>query len=107
MLSKMRNAKCTCTTVCITSHGIQEEQKMSNVAKATGGRFYSVKSPRALPSIYIKETRLVSQSFTYEKKFQPKMEGAGGPLEGISAPLPPLYGFVRTTAKANALVSTP
>ncbi len=108
VLAKLRNAKVTCTTVCITSHGIQEEQKMSAVAKATGGKFYSVKTPRALPAIYIKETRLVSQSFTYEKKFQPTMEGViGGPLEGISAPLPALYGFVRTTAKQNALVSTP
>ena len=32
---------------------------------------------------------------------------AGGPLEGIVAPLPPLYGFVRTTAKQSPLVATP
>lgn len=108
LLAKMRAAKITCTTVCVTSHGFQEEQKMSAVAKATGGRFYSVKSPKALPAIYIKETRLVSQSFIYEKAFRPTLERTlGGPTEGLPATLPNLYGFVRTTPKPNVLVTMP
>src|SRR5439155_13775584 len=39
--------------------------------------------------------------------FQPKMEGGGGPVDGLPNPLPALYGFVRTTAKQSPLVATP
>ena len=44
---------------------------LRKIAKATGGRPYSVKNPNQLPAIYIKETRLVSQSFVHDKPFRP------------------------------------
>ena len=73
MLNKLRNSKITCTTVCITTHGQNEIDKMAAVARFCGGRSYHVKDPKELPAIYIKETRLVSQSFVHEdKKFGPR-----------------------------------
>jgi uncharacterized membrane protein len=107
ILSKLKANKITCTTVCITSHGVAEEQKMNAVARATGGRFYNVKSPKALPSIYIKETRIVSQSFVYEKRFQPRLLFKSGPTEKMPDALNALYGYVRTTPKASPLVQMP
>jgi uncharacterized membrane protein len=107
LLGKLKNNKITCTTVCITTHGAAEEQKMNAVARATGGRFYNVKSPKALPAIYIKETRLVSQSFVYEKRFQPRLVFRNGPTDKLPEPLPPLFGYVRTTPKTSALVEMP
>jgi hypothetical protein len=106
-LAKLRANKITCTTVCITSHGQLEEQKMAAVARATNGRFYSVKNPSALPAIYTHETRVVSQSLLYEKKFGPHEVFRGGPTEKLPDVLPPLYGFVRTTAKPSQLVEVP
>lgn len=107
LLRKMRSNKITCTTVCITTHGITEVQKMSSMATATGGRFYNVKSPKALPSIYVKESRLVSQSFIFDKRFFPTLHYKSGPTDKLPDKLPPLFGMVRTTLKQSPLVEMP
>jgi uncharacterized membrane protein len=109
-LKKLHDAKITCTTVCITTHGQDEVKKMAAVAKAISGptgRSYHIKDPAELPAIYIKETRLISQSFVHEKRFGPKLLANIGPTEGLSAPLPDLFGFVRTTKRASPLVEMP
>jgi uncharacterized membrane protein len=106
LLAQLRASKITCSTVCITTHGMAEIQKMQGVAQATGGRFYNVTNPKALPAIYIQETRVVSQSFTVEKKFKPTHLFQRGPTEGLDKDLNPLYGYVRTTPKQSPLVET-
>ncbi|HEV3204594.1 MAG TPA: VWA domain-containing protein [Gemmataceae bacterium] len=100
ILPQMKKDKVTVTTVGVATHGAPQDQTMSNIARATGGRFYKVASPKALPAIYIKETRLVSQSFIYEKKFAPKLLFKTGPTEKLPDDLHPLYGYVRTTPKS-------
>jgi uncharacterized membrane protein len=107
LLAKLKAAGVTCTTVCITSHGAIEEQKMKEVAQLTGGRAYAPKSASNLPAIYIQETRIVSQSFISEKKFTPALRQATGPAATLPAELPPLYGFVRTTRKQSTLAMMP
>jgi uncharacterized membrane protein len=107
LLQRIRNRKITCTTVCITTHGAAEVAKMKSVADATRGRSYHVTDPKQLPAIYIKESRLVSQSFVYEKPFQPVLTQRGGPTEGLPAGLEPLHGFVRTQRRPGPLVEVP
>ncbi len=110
VLAKVRAAKITCTTVCITTHGQAEVNKMKAVAQATGGRAYHIKNPSELPAIYIKETRLISQSFVHEKHFTPRLVGGQvgeGAITGLKPPLPDLYGFVRTSKRPTALVDAP
>jgi uncharacterized membrane protein len=108
MMARLRNSKITCTTVCITSHGQNEVKKMAAVARAAypGGRSYHIKDPKELPAIYIRETRLVSQSFIHEDKkgFGSSVLSREGPTEGMVQRPPPLYGFVRTTPKESSLV---
>jgi Mg-chelatase subunit ChlD/uncharacterized membrane protein len=106
-LTKMKRDKVTVSTVGVATHGAPQDQAMAQIANATGGRYHKVTNPNLLPAIYIKETRLVSQSFVYEKKFQPKAAPLpGGPTENLTA-VPPLFGFVRTTPKQNPLVGVP
>ncbi|HEV3142672.1 MAG TPA: VWA domain-containing protein [Gemmataceae bacterium] len=112
LLAKMKSAGITCTTVCITNHGVLEYQKMKEMAVATGGRFYPQKAEKPLtaanlPAIYIQETRIVAQSFISEKKFTPALRQASGPAASLPDNLPPLYGFVRTTRKPSALSMMP
>ena len=115
LLAQLKAKKITCTTVCITSHGANEERKMADMARATGGRPYgpstnpSTKNPKNLPAIYIKESRLVSQSFVQESKqgFAPAFSPRPGPTAGLPRKLDPLYGFVRTTPKPEVLVEMP
>ncbi|HEX4589110.1 MAG TPA: VWA domain-containing protein [Gemmataceae bacterium] len=103
-LQQMKQLGVTCTTVGVATHGAPENTKMTQMATATGGKAYLNPPPRAIPAIYIKETRLVSQSFLYENRFAPRLQVAGGPTDKLSGPLPPLFGFVRTTLKQNPLV---
>jgi Mg-chelatase subunit ChlD/uncharacterized membrane protein len=107
LLAQMRRDKVTVSTVGVATHGAPFDQSMAAIANATGGRYHKVTNPNLLPAVYIKETRLVSQSFVYEKKFQPKaMPLPGGPTENLAA-VPPLYGFVRTTPRQSPLVGIP
>jgi uncharacterized membrane protein len=116
LLNKIRLAKITVATVCITSHGQGEYKNMSRVARATGGREYpqpdaagnyKALNPQQLPQIYIKETRLISQSFIYDKTFNPDLLLRSGPTEGLPDKLPPLHGFVRATPRSGPLVQLP
>jgi uncharacterized membrane protein len=106
MINKLNKAQITCTTVCITTHGQAEVKKMAAVALATKGRAYHIKDPKELPAIYIRETRLVSQSFVHEDKngFGSERLIQEGPTEGMARRPPLLYGFVRTTPKDSSLV---
>jgi uncharacterized membrane protein len=105
VVNRLKAAGITCTTVCITSHGQDEVKKMAALARFLKGRDYHVKDPSVLPAIYIKESRLVSQAFVHEKKFNPLLSGMReGPTEGMKGALPPLWGFVRTTPKESSLV---
>ena len=72
-----------------------------------GGRYHKSPTPNLLPAIYIKETRLVSQSFVHEKKFQPQLPLPRRADRESAEDLPPLYGFVRTTPKQSPLVEMP
>jgi uncharacterized membrane protein len=103
-LQQMKSAGVTCTTVGVATHGAPENTKMTQIANATGGKAYLNPPPKAIPAIYIRETRLVSQSFLYEQRFMPQLRIASGPSDKLSGTLPPLYGFVRTTLKQSPLV---
>ena len=104
----------TCTTVGVATHGGAEKSRLKLIAEGTKdgngkpGNFYDVTNPNQLPSIYIKESRRVSQSFIYDKAFAPTIVGGGGTSDvlapGLPNPLPNLHGFVRTTLKENVLV---
>jgi hypothetical protein len=110
ILPQMKKDKITVTTVGVACHGANEDQKMAAIAKATGGRYYGpntkpgTSDPKQLPAIYIKESRLVSQSFVHEKRFVPILAFRSGPTDKLPEALPPLGGFVRTTPKGSPLV---
>jgi uncharacterized membrane protein len=103
LLAQMRKEKVTVSTVGVATHGAPMAQNLANIANQTRGRFYNVTSASMLPQIYLKETRLVSQSFVYEKRFPPNVVFRAGPTERLPDP-PALHGFVRTTPKSSPLV---
>jgi uncharacterized membrane protein len=107
LLTKMKRDKVTVTTVGVATHGASQDQALKGISDKTGGRFYKVVSPKALPSIYVHETRIVSQSFLFEKRFVPQLLFKDGPTEKLPDTLSPLYGFVRTSPKQSPLVQIP
>lgn len=112
VVSQLRNAKVTVTTVLTAAHGNDPGAMnvMQQLAQRTNGRFYNVTNPRALPKIYQKEARLISRPLIYEgppPAWNPVMEYQSEPLIGLPSDLPPISGFVQTSVKENELVEVP
>jgi uncharacterized membrane protein/Mg-chelatase subunit ChlD len=115
LLGQMKAKKVSVTTVGVATHDAALDQRMKAIADATAiitpqgrrGRYYKVKNENDLPAIYIKETRLISQSFLHTQRFLPRLLYRSGPAQGLQENLEPLYGFVRTTKRPSALVDMP
>src|SRR5207244_3614475 len=106
LLAKMKAAKMTMTTVGVATHGAPMDAAMQQLAIAPG-KYYKVTDPTKLPAIYIKESRIVSQSFVQEKPFEPLIRFRDGPTDKLPEHVPLLNGFVRTTPKNSPLVQIP
>lgn len=91
--------KITVTTVTIGSHGMVATMK--SIANITGGNFYDITDPRALPQIFIEEARIVARSLIVEEGtlYAPtKMLPLSEPTRGYAA-LPPVRGYVLTAPR--------
>ncbi|HND53172.1 MAG TPA: VWA domain-containing protein, partial [Pirellulaceae bacterium] len=105
LLASFRSAGIKVSTVGIGAHGIAERTALENIATQTGGKFYEVKDPRALPAIFIREARKVARPLVKNlDNVPPSIVYRHEMLQGIDGPLPPLTGFVMTTAKTSPLV---
>ncbi len=100
------NAKVTVTTVAVGTHGPAGHAELRKLAETTGGKYYKVNQPKALPKIFQREARRVARPLIYENKegFSPVVRFPHEMISGIEEPLPPITGFVMTTVKANPLV---
>ena len=96
----------TVSTVAVGCHGPAESKVLQDLATATGGKYYQVNSPNALPKIFQREARRVAQPLVHENAagFVPVIRASDEITSGIGNPLPPITGFVRTTVKRNPLV---
>ena len=107
VIRDMVNAKITCSTVGIGYGAHVVEQTLRNIAQKTGGRFYPCRNPRALPQIFVKESKVVRRPLISEEPFQPQLAtGFSEMLAGLdlAAGVPPLGGMVLTQAKPEAVV---
>jgi hypothetical protein len=102
--------KISIATVGVATHGAPQDKALEGIATYIKGtrkkRYYKVDDPKKLPAIYIKETRLVSQSFVQKKDFLPRLLFRSGPTARLPDLLP-LGGFVRATPKPSPLVEIP
>jgi len=106
LLAQLKRDKVTMTTVGVATHGAPQDKTLESMAIAPG-KYYKVTDPSKLPEIYIRESRLVSQSFVFDKPFQPIVQYKSGPTARLPDDVPKLNGFVRTTPKPNPLVEIP
>jgi hypothetical protein len=109
LLKQIRADKITIACVGVATHGGITDANFASIAsKLKNGkpRFYKVDDPKKLPAIYIKETRLVSQSFVHKVDFMPRLLYRAGPTQKLPDLLP-LKGYVRTTPKNSPLVEIP
>ncbi len=104
VLRNFLQAKITVSTVGVGAHGRPEVNRLSSIANATGGQFYEVRDANALPRIFQREARQVTQLLIHEKPngMTPRLTYPHEMLAGIEA-LPPITGYVLTTRKQNPL----
>ena len=92
------------STVAVGTHGQPGSNTLRQIAKFTGGKYYVVRNPKALPRIFQKETMKVARPLVKEKPgMQPTVTFDHEILKGIES-FPPIDGFVLTTKKENTLV---
>jgi len=100
MIQEYIDNKISVSTVAIYPHGGNEIGLMRRVSEATGGRYYFPADANELPSIFIKESKTLKRSMIQNKTITPDVVGEPGVLKGIEG-LPPLSGYVITTAKGR------
>jgi uncharacterized membrane protein len=76
---------------------------LADIAQGGKGRAYVTLDPRAVPRIFTTETLLISRDLIIEKRIDPTMTAAVGPLRGFSRKsFPPVLGYVLTQPKTRA-----
>jgi uncharacterized membrane protein len=111
VVAALANSKITVSTVAVACHpsaggGPTGSGRLRDLATATGGRYYAVQNPRALPKYFQREARRVAQPLIYENRLgvRPYVKFYHEMIGGIGQTLPPIKGFVMTTRKDNPLV---
>lgn len=104
-IKAFKDANISISTVAVASHGLAGSQRLQKIATDTGGKYYSVKSGKALPRIFQREARRVSKPLVYEPPGGaiPEVIFPHAMLDGIDRVLPPITGFVMTQAKDSPL----
>lgn len=105
LVDRMVKGGMTISAVAIAQHGVQDAMKP--MTEATGGRYYALNEGevQTLPAIFMKEASVVRRSTVFEETFIPQVAAVHEILKGIpQESLPPLGGYVVTTAKERAEV---
>ncbi|MFN5468854.1 MAG: VWA domain-containing protein [Pirellulaceae bacterium] len=97
------------STVAVGAHGPAGHQELQRIANTTGGNYYVVTNPNALPQIFVREARRVARPLVYEPEggVVPQMLFRHEILAGLPQQLPPVRGFVLTQLKESPLVEVP
>jgi len=94
------------STVAVGAHGPAEHATLRDIASKTGGKYYMVNNPKALPRIFQIEARRVARPLVKENPNGIPLvidDPSHEMLVGIQQPQP-VTGFVLTTVKENPLV---
>ena len=101
LLEDFTRNQITISTISIFPHGGREGQIMRQIAATTKGRYYFPSDPSLLPSIFIKESNTLKRTMIQNKTVEPTVGFPSPILKGLDN-LPPLHGYVLTTAKTRA-----
>ena len=105
VIQAFKDNSITISTVAVESHGLSDSRRLQDIARATGGKYYAVKSGRALPGIFQREARRVTRPLIYEPPggVTPQIIFPHPVVDGVDS-LPPITGFVMTQVKDSPLV---
>ncbi|MDB2687653.1 VWA domain-containing protein, partial [Mariniblastus sp.] len=110
LLQKYKDNNIKISTVGVGTHGPAMRKELKAIADATGGKYWHVTNPKALPKIYQREARRVSkpvikESATGMSAIPVQGTGSHEIVQNIDVgSLPPFNGYVMTTIKKSGLV---
>ncbi len=109
ILTAFRAADIKISTVAVGAHGPAMSARLQKIATTTGGNYYVATNANALPRIFQREAMRVSRPLVFEPDggIQPQIAYPHEIVQGLSRDLPPITGFVLTTAKPSSLVQVP
>jgi uncharacterized membrane protein len=104
LIRKMRADKITVSAVAVGTDA--DRALLARIASLGKGKFYAAPNPRAVPRIFMVETRRIATPVIRELSpaRTPLRIGDHQMLTGIEGDFPPLSGFIQTTVKENSLV---
>ncbi|QDV72301.1 VWA domain-containing protein [Botrimarina mediterranea] len=99
-----RDDKTTVTAVAVGPDA--DGRLLDAIAKRGGGKFYSVRNPRAVPRIFMREAMRVAMPVVkpLSPPRSPQRVFEHEILSGVSGGFPAISGFVQTTVKESSLV---
>jgi hypothetical protein len=102
LLGRMSRDGITVSTVALGKNS--DQPLMASISKWGHGRYYYTEDLQAIPRIFALETQLASDATIVEQTFRPlATDPAHEAIQGIDwKAVPPLGGYVATTAKASA-----
>lgn len=105
--AKMRRENITTTAVAVGPDAART--LLQEIAVKGGGKYYQVVNPKALPRIFVRETRRVVRPLVFEdaQGLTPQIVQTHEALLEMPPALPPITGYVLTTPKENSLVEVP
>ena len=74
---------------------------LQQMAELGNGRFHLTQEAANLPQIFTQETTSIQRTYLVEERFFPTLR-SNSPIVANITQVPPLYGYVGTTAKATA-----
>jgi uncharacterized membrane protein len=97
LMARIAKDKVTVSTLAVFPHG-GGTGTLESMAKIGKGQFYNVRSPAEIPRIFLKEAQRVLKPAIIEETFTPRVLKESQLLTGVDR-VPPLMGYVATTAK--------
>jgi len=106
VLQSLKRLGVRVTTVAVGAHGPAGSTLLRRIADATGGKYYRVTNPKALPRIYQREARRVARPLLFHDRngLIPRVVTPNEMVKGLPATFPPITGFVLTSRKQSHLV---
>jgi uncharacterized membrane protein/Mg-chelatase subunit ChlD len=107
VLQQFKKAGVKISTVAVGTHGPAGSQELQKIAANTGGKYYVVTNPNALPRIFQIEARKVARPLIYDAPdgIAPKVVYDHEIVQNLDTQtLPPITGYVMTQVKENPLV---
>ncbi len=102
----LRRLKAERITLSIVAAGQGSAPYLTQLAARGGGRYYPVQRPDQIPQVFVEETQIRLGTYVVEESFRPEPVSTSPLLAGLDpADLPPLHGYVATSARAGATVA--